>query len=62
MGAQVVTISTDTEFVHLAWRRDKSELNDLPFPMLSDVKRELAASLGIESCFIKDDIIIVRRS
>ena len=45
--AQILGVSTDSEFVHLAWRRDKSELNDLPFPMLSDVKRELAASLGI---------------
>jgi peroxiredoxin (alkyl hydroperoxide reductase subunit C) len=45
--AQILGVSTDSEFVHLAWRRDKSELNDLPFPMLSDVKRELTASLGI---------------
>lgn len=45
--AQILGVSTDSEFVHLAWRRDKAELNDLPFPMLSDVKRELAASLGI---------------
>ncbi len=45
--AQILGVSTDSEFVHLAWRRDKSELNNLPFPMLSDVKRELAASLGI---------------
>jgi len=33
--------------VHLAWRRDKEELKDLPFPMLSDVKRELTTALGI---------------
>lgn len=45
--AQLLGVSTDSEFVHLAWRRDKEELNDLPFPMLSDVKRELTASLGI---------------
>jgi lipoyl-dependent peroxiredoxin subunit C len=45
--AQVLGVSTDSEFVHLAWRRDKEELRDLPFPMLSDVKRELATALGI---------------
>ena len=45
--AQVLGASTDSEFVHLAWRQHKEELNDLPFPMLADVKRELSAALGI---------------
>jgi alkyl hydroperoxide reductase subunit AhpC len=45
--AQVLTASTDNEFVHLAWRSQKEELKALPFPMLSDIKRELATSLGI---------------
>ena len=39
--AQLLGASTDSEYVHLAWRRDKEELKDLPFPMLADVKREL---------------------
>lgn len=39
--------STDSEFVHLAWRQHKEELTDLPFPMLADVKRELTQALGI---------------
>ncbi len=46
-GAQVLGLSTDTEFVHLAWRQHKEELNKLPFPMLADVKRELSGALGI---------------
>ena len=46
-GAQVFGVSTDSEYVHLAWRKDKEELRDLPFPMLSDIKRELTAALGI---------------
>src|SRR5256886_6890205 len=37
----------DNEYVHLAWRREKEELRNLPFPMLADVKRELAGALGI---------------
>ena len=45
--AQVLTASTDNEFVHLAWRSQKEELKTLPFPMLSDIKRELSSSLGI---------------
>ena len=44
---QVYGVSTDSEFVHLAWRSSKSELKDLPFPMLSDIKRDLSQALGI---------------
>src|SRR5580704_16665320 len=28
-------------------KREKAELKDLPFPMLSDIKRELSSALGI---------------
>jgi alkyl hydroperoxide reductase subunit AhpC len=45
--AQLLGISTDSEFVHLAWKQTKEELRDLPFPMLSDIKREFSAALGI---------------
>jgi len=45
--AQVYGVSIDSEFVHLAWRKDKEELRNLPFPMLSDLKRELSSALGI---------------
>jgi lipoyl-dependent peroxiredoxin subunit C len=45
--AQLLGVSIDSEYVHLAWRRDKEELRNLPFPMLSDVKRELTSALGI---------------
>lgn len=45
--AQLLGGSVDSEFVHLAWRQHKEELNDLPFPMLADVKRDLSEALGI---------------
>ena len=45
--AQVLCASTDSEFVHLAWRRAHEDLRALPFPMLSDLKRELSEKLGI---------------
>jgi peroxiredoxin (alkyl hydroperoxide reductase subunit C) len=45
--AVVLGASTDTHFVHLAWRRDHDDLRTLPFPMLADTKRELASALGI---------------
>ena len=46
-NAKVLGISTDSEFVHLAWREHHPGLKDLPFPMLADIKRELSESLGI---------------
>lgn len=67
--AKLFGVSTDSEFVHLAWRSDKEELRDLPFPMLSDIKRELSAELGIldeaegvaqRATFIVDQDDIVR--
>jgi peroxiredoxin (alkyl hydroperoxide reductase subunit C) len=45
--AQVLGVSTDTHFVHLAWRRDHADLRELPFPMLADTKRELSTALGV---------------
>ena len=44
---QILAASTDSEFVHMAWRKDHKDLRDLPFPMLSDIKRELSTELGI---------------
>ena len=46
-NAQVLGLSVDSEFVHLAWRKDNDKLRDLKFPMLADVKRELCSALGI---------------
>ncbi len=45
--AQVLGASTDTHFVHLAWRQNHPDLKSLPFPMLADTKRELSTALGI---------------
>jgi len=39
--------STDSEFVHLAWRQFHPDLRNLPFPMLADIKHELCGGLGI---------------
>jgi peroxiredoxin (alkyl hydroperoxide reductase subunit C) len=45
--AQVLGASTDTHYVHLAWRQQHPDLKALPFPMLADTKRELSTALGI---------------
>jgi peroxiredoxin (alkyl hydroperoxide reductase subunit C) len=46
-GAQILGASTDTHYVHLAWRNAHPDLKDLPFPMLADTKRELSTALGV---------------
>jgi peroxiredoxin (alkyl hydroperoxide reductase subunit C) len=46
-NAQVLGGSIDSEYVHLAWREQHPDLKSLPFPMLSDIKRELSEALGI---------------
>jgi lipoyl-dependent peroxiredoxin subunit C len=45
--AQVLGVSIDSEYVHLAWRQHHPQLAELPIPMLSDIKRELSRALGI---------------
>ena len=44
---QILAASTDSEFVHLAWRKDHKDLRDLPFPMLADINKDLTRALGI---------------
>jgi len=39
--------STDSEFVHLAWRKDHDDLRGLKFPMIADTSKSLAEELGI---------------
>lgn len=46
-GTQVFAVSTDSHFVHLAWRQNHKDLRDLKIPMLADYKKELSQALGI---------------
>src|SRR5271156_1319280 len=43
---QVLGVSVDNEFVHFQWRAQHDDLKKLPFPMLSDLKRELVEATG----------------
>lgn len=45
--AVVYGVSTDSEFVHLAWRQNHADIKNLPIPMLADIKKELSAALGV---------------
>jgi peroxiredoxin (alkyl hydroperoxide reductase subunit C) len=43
----VYGVSTDSEYVHLAWRQNHADLKNLPFPMLADTNQRLSRALGI---------------
>lgn len=43
----LIGASTDSEYVHLAWRNDHKDLKDLKFPMVADTSKSLAEELGI---------------
>jgi peroxiredoxin (alkyl hydroperoxide reductase subunit C) len=45
--AQLLGASIDSEYVHLAWRNSHPDLAELPFPMIADVRRDLASALGV---------------
>ncbi|MET7769865.1 peroxiredoxin [Nocardia sp. NPDC005366] len=45
--AQVLGASVDNEFVHFQWRAQHEDLKTLPFPILSDLKRELTTATGV---------------
>src|SRR3954463_7019598 len=45
--AQVLGGSVDSEFVHLAWRRDHKDLKGVPFPLLADIRKDLPSALGV---------------
>ena len=44
---QVLGVSVDSEFVHVAWRKSHPDLKDIPFPMVADLNRDLSKALGI---------------
>lgn len=46
-NVQLIGASTDTEYVHLAWRNNHPALKNLPIPMLADTSKSLADELGI---------------
>jgi peroxiredoxin (alkyl hydroperoxide reductase subunit C) len=47
MGAELITVSTDTKFVHLAWQRDEGELAKVKYKMGSDPTGHLSRLFGV---------------
>jgi len=46
-GAEVMSVSTDTEFVHKAWHDNSPTIKQISFPMLADPTGELCRLLGV---------------
>lgn len=50
-GVQVIGISIDSQFTHAAWRNtstDKGGIGPVAFPLVADVKHEIAQAYGVE--------------
>ena len=52
IGAQILGVSVDSQFSHLAWiQTDRKEggVGDLAYPLVSDLKKTIAESYGVLS-------------
>ena len=46
-GAEVVSVSTDTKFVHMAWQREEKLLKDLKYAMGADSSGKVSRLFGV---------------
>ncbi|MBK6880512.1 MAG: peroxiredoxin [Elusimicrobia bacterium] len=46
-GAEVISVSTDTKFVHLAWQREEKLLKDVKYPMGADTTGKVSRLFGV---------------
>jgi peroxiredoxin (alkyl hydroperoxide reductase subunit C) len=47
LGAEVITVSADTKFVHLAWQRDERMLEKARYPMAADPAGKVSRLFGV---------------
>jgi NADH-dependent peroxiredoxin subunit C len=47
LGCEVLTVSTDTKFTHLAWRRHEGELASVNYPMAADPTGKVSRLFGV---------------
>jgi peroxiredoxin (alkyl hydroperoxide reductase subunit C) len=47
MGCDIVTVSTDTKFVHLAWQKNEKELAKVRYPMGADPTGKVSRLFGV---------------
>ncbi len=46
-GAELITVSTDTKFVHLAWQKEEKLLEKVKYPMGADPTGKLSKLFGV---------------
>lgn len=46
-GAEVISVSTDTKFVHLAWQREEKLLHDVHYLMAADPTGKVSRLFGV---------------
>lgn len=46
-GAEVIAVSTDTKFVHMAWQREEKLLKNLAYPMGADPTGKVSRMFGV---------------
>jgi peroxiredoxin (alkyl hydroperoxide reductase subunit C) len=49
-GAEVVTVSTDTVYTHLAWKREEKFLEKARYPMAADPTGTVSRLFGVYDC------------
>ena len=47
MGCDIVTVSTDTQFVHLAWQKGEKELANVKYSMAADRTGKVSRMFGV---------------
>jgi alkyl hydroperoxide reductase subunit AhpC len=47
MGCDIITVSADTKFVHLAWKKGEKELANVRYPMASDPTGKIGRMFGV---------------
>jgi len=58
-GAEVMSISTDTHWVHKAWHDESEAIKKITFPMLADPTGALSRAFGV---YIEDEGVALRGS
>ncbi len=56
-GAEIVSVSTDTHFVHKAWHDTSDAIKKIKFPMLADPTGEMCKAFGT---YIEDEGLSLR--
>ena len=57
LDAEILSVSTDTAFVHKAWHDNSEAIKKVQFPMLADPTGKLARKMGV---YIEDEGLALR--